>query len=73
MLESRDHNASHTQMLIISITTLCIIAVILFVWILKRRLLSCGDERNSDNGGNSMEMLNVRDTDHERADNIPQR
>ena len=55
------------------ISSLCIIAVILFIWILKRYLIRCGIERNQENGKNSLEMRTIRGNGHEEADRIIER
>ena len=46
-------------------------AVILFAWILRRKLVSCKVQRNSENEANAMEMEDVRHTGDEETGNNP--
>ena len=48
-------------------------AVILFAWILKRKLVCCKLQRNSENEANAMEMENVTHTGDEEAETSPKR
>ena len=74
MAKNRDYSGTHVQRyhwILISINTSCIMVVLLFAWILRRKLLCCKVQRNSKNETNAMEMEDVRYTGDEETGNNP--
>ena len=76
MTKNRDYSSTHIQRyywILISISTACIMVVLLFAWILGRKLLCCKLQRNSGNETNAVEMEDVRHTADEETETNPKR
>ena len=76
MTKNRDYSSTHIQRyywILISISTSCIMVVLLFAWILRRKLLCCKVQRNSGNETNAVEMEDVRHTGDEETETNPKR
>ena len=74
MPKNRDYSGTHVHRyywVLISISTSSIMVALLFAWILRRKLLCCKVQRNSNNETNAMEMEDVRYTGDEETGNNP--
>ena len=70
----RDYRGSHSQRyywIFLSGTISCIMAVFLFAWILRRKLVCHRVQRNSNNEANAMEMSDEKHTGDEEAETYP--
>ena len=72
--KNRDHSSTHSQRyywILISSSISCIMAVFLFLWILRRKLLCYRVQRNTNYEANAMEMSDEKHTGDEEAETYP--